>query len=41
MSEEKLTEEQRNLFIAIWQDKIPAVVTWSDDEILMAMFHGA
>lgn len=38
--EQELTEEQRDLFIAIWAERMPQVVNWSDDEILYGMFVG-
>lgn len=35
-----LTEEERERFYAIWAEKMPEVLTWTDDEIKMGMFSG-
>lgn len=36
-----ITDEQRELFVTIWVEKIPEVVNWSDEEIEYAMLFGA
>lgn len=35
-----LTEEERGRFLAIWEKKMPQVLTWSDSEIRYGMFVG-
>lgn len=37
---EKLTDEQREQFLAIWSETMPEVLTWSDDQIIEGMFAG-
>lgn len=36
-----ITLEERERFIAIWKDKIPNEVNWTDEDIELAMLHGA
>ena len=36
----KLTKEQKEQFLAVWQEHRPEVLDWSDDEILLAMSLG-
>jgi Spy/CpxP family protein refolding chaperone len=36
----KLTEEQKEQFLAVHQERRPEVLEWSDEEILLAMSLG-
>lgn len=35
-----LSAEDRERFVSVWKRRIPGVHDWSDDEILLGMFHG-
>lgn len=36
----KLTPEEKERFLSIWSERMPEVLTWSDDEILAGLFFG-
>lgn len=38
--DKQLSQEQKEQFLAVWQERRPEVLEWSDEEILYAMFAG-
>lgn len=38
--DKELSQEQKEQFLAVWQERRPEVLEWSDEEILYAMFMG-